>query len=289
MKTLKTILFLTIIYIGDTFATHNQAAYITCQHLKGFTYKISLVTYTRADSQADRCELTIHYSTGDSCIAIRSNGAIGTCPPPATIGELIGNNKKKNIYECMYTFPNQNIYTIYFSDPNRNSDINNIPNSGNIPFYVETELFVFDPSNYCVSNSIGFANIPIDYAIVNTKYESDTPIAFSDGDSLTYHLTSCMVNGAAIPQYTIPNDMTISTHTGRMTWLQPNQLGQWSFAVLVKKWRQNILVGTSIVDYSITVVSEHIRRCISNPDRSLLFDNNRTNNNTKTNNDIQHR
>ncbi len=252
---IKTILFLCIFCINYTYATHNQAAYITCQHLTGFTYKISLVTYTKADSQADRCELTIRYNTGDSCVAIRSNGPIGNCTPPAKDGENIGNYKKKNIYECIYTFPNQNIYTIYFSDPNRNADINNIPNSLQLPYYVETKLYVFDPNNFCISNSIGFANIPIDEAIVNTKYESDTPIAFSDGDSLTYQLTACMVNGADIPLYTIPNDMTINLRTGRITWLQPSQLGQWSFAVLVKKWRQNILVGTSIVDYTITVVS----------------------------------
>jgi hypothetical protein len=131
----------------------------------------------------------------------------------------------------------------------------NISNSTPHPFYLETKLFVFDPNNYCISNSIGFAYLPIAKAYINTKYESNIPINKTDGDSLTYHLTSCKENGLDIPQYFIPNDIIINEHTGQITWLQPSQLGQWSFAIIVKKWRKNILVGTSLLDYTIEVIS----------------------------------
>ena len=255
MKTLKLLLSILIISINCTFATHNSGAYISCQHITAFTYKIHVVTFTKADEQADRCELTIKYSTGDSCVASRINGITGNCPSPAKMGELIGNNIRKNIYECTYTFPGQNIYTISFADPNRTADLMNIPNSVNVPFYVETKLFAFDPLQYVPSSGIGFANTPINQAIVNEVYESDTPIDFSDGDSLTYHLTSCMVNGGPIAGYTIPPGVSINNQTGHITWAQPTQIGQWALAVMVKKWRQNILVGTSIVDFSLFVMA----------------------------------
>ena len=58
------------------FATHNRAGEITYRCLDStnfLTYEIIVTTYTKSD-QVDRCELTIHFWDGDSCIAPRTNG-----------------------------------------------------------------------------------------------------------------------------------------------------------------------------------------------------------------------
>jgi hypothetical protein len=65
-----------------------------------------------------------------------------------------------------------------------------------------------------------------------------------------------MLNGTTIPAYVLPTDMSINPTTGRITWVHPNQIGSWSFAVLVKKWRQQIQVGASIIDYTILTLPD---------------------------------
>jgi len=250
------ILIFTILSSNNLFATFHVAGYINCNYVSGYTYKISVVTYTNIITFIDEsCDVTVHISNGDSIILNRINGINGTCIFPSKMGEYIGEAINLNIFEGIYTFPNQNLFTLSMNYGHRYSSIINISNSIPQAFYLETKLFVFNPSNYCVSSNSNFAALPITKASINTKYESDVPINYTDGDSLTYQLTPCMNNGDNIMGYTIPSDMTINPHTGRITWLQPNQLGQWSFAVLVKKWRQNILVGTSLLDYTIEVVT----------------------------------
>ena len=249
------IFFILMVCSNNLFATFHVAGYINCKHVSGYTYKISVVTYTSTITFIDRCDVTVHISNGDSIILNRINGITGTCIFPSKMGEYIGDAINTNIFEGTYTFPNQNLFTLSMNYGHRYSGIINISNSIPQAFYLETKLFVFNPSNYCLSSSANFATLPITKANINTRYESDLPINYSDGDSLIYELTPCMNNGDNITGYTIPSDMTINPHTGRITWLQPNQLGQWSFAIIVKKWRQNNLVGTSLLDYTIEVVS----------------------------------
>src|SRR3954465_4950515 len=74
-------------------ATHNQAGEITYKWLGGYTYSITLITYTDNGSNiADRCKLTIYFGDGDSCQAVRQNGApdISTAEcPTSSLGIIV--------------------------------------------------------------------------------------------------------------------------------------------------------------------------------------------------------
>ncbi|HRD37739.1 MAG TPA: hypothetical protein PLC65_03830, partial [Bacteroidia bacterium] len=107
---LRRLAYLFFIVFGISFslnATHNRAGEITYKWLFGYTYEITLVTYTDdGPSIADRCKLTIHFGDGDSIQAIRINGALdptNDCPG-SKLGEIISPGFKKNIYKATHTY-----------------------------------------------------------------------------------------------------------------------------------------------------------------------------------------
>lgn len=126
-------------------ATHNRAGEITYKHVNGFTYDITITTYTESSSvQADRCSLTLNFGDGTSEEVYRVNG--GSCsngqPPCSRCGQDIGNNIKKNIYTTTHTYAATGSYTLSMLDPNRNEGVLNITNSVQVPFYIYSELII---------------------------------------------------------------------------------------------------------------------------------------------------
>jgi len=71
-------------------ATHNRAGEITYRHLGGFQYEATIITYTKAESPADRPEVGINWGDGstDTIPRVNGNGQ----------GELVAPDIKKNIY-----------------------------------------------------------------------------------------------------------------------------------------------------------------------------------------------
>src|SRR5438105_5718883 len=69
-------IFFILITIRPAFATHNRAGEITYTYISGFTYKITVTTYTSTApiTNADRCEVTVYFGDGDSATAPRING-----------------------------------------------------------------------------------------------------------------------------------------------------------------------------------------------------------------------
>ena len=55
-------------------ASHNRAGEITYQWMSGYTYKITVVTYTKESSPADRCELEIAWGDDKIDTILRVNG-----------------------------------------------------------------------------------------------------------------------------------------------------------------------------------------------------------------------
>ena len=65
-----------------------------------------------------------------------------------------------NLYKGTHTFPAPGSYLISVEDPNRNNGVNNIPNSVNVPMYIETEIVINPFLGY--NNSVQLLNPPID-------------------------------------------------------------------------------------------------------------------------------
>ncbi|HNV96564.1 MAG TPA: hypothetical protein PKG63_08825, partial [Bacteroidales bacterium] len=141
----------------SAWATHNRAGEIRYRHISGFTYEITMVTYTYTLSQADRPELEVQWGDGTSSII-----------PRVSKIELPNDYYNKNTYIGTHTFPGPGIYKITMEDQNRNYGVRNIPNSVEVPFTIQTTLNI----NPTVGNNSTpvLTYPPIDKAKLNTTF-----------------------------------------------------------------------------------------------------------------------
>ncbi len=245
---LKKLVYILLFLISiKGYATHNRAGEITYIHVSGLTYKITVTTYTKDSSPADRPSLGI--SWGDST-------PLDSIPRTSKI--YLGNDVNQNIYEGTHTYPGPNVapYIISVEDPNRNANIINIPNSVNIPFYIETELFINPFAG--VNNSPVLLNPPIDNACVGFPYIYNPGAVDADGDSLYYSLKKSRgQSGQIIPAYQFPTasiSLSINSFTGDLIWDSPMLIGEYNVAILIEEFRNGYKIGSVLRDMQITVV-----------------------------------
>jgi len=242
-------LLIALLSFGIANATHNRAGEITYRHLGGFQYEATIITYTKADSPADRNALGISWGDGitDTIPRINGNGN----------GEIVAPDIKKNIYIGVHTYPAPAIYTLSFEDANRNGGVVNIPNSINIPFFVSTQLII-NPF-LGINNSVLLLNPPIDQACPGQIFIHNPGAYDPDGDSISYRITQCLgEDGLSIPGFTQPvgsNSFSLNPITGDLIWDTPNNgsIGEYNVAFIVEEWRNGILIGFVTRDMQITV------------------------------------
>lgn len=262
---------LTFLISVSTYATHNRAGEITYTHIPAttpggskYTYRIRVTTYTKESStSADKCSLTVNFGDGDSAIVPRINGT-GLCSTGERLGESLGRDTKKNIYEVVHTYPGPKTYVITMEDPNRNGGICNIPVSVDQSFFLRTVLNInpFLPAN----SSPILLNPPIDDGCVNECFEHNPGAYDLEGDSLFYSLTNCYANGIQIPGYVLPPKMTstsINGLTGDLVWCSPPEICQYNVAILIEEWKlyagKRYYVGSVLRDMQID-----IKKCNNN-------------------------
>ncbi|MCD4747231.1 MAG: gliding motility-associated C-terminal domain-containing protein [Bacteroidales bacterium] len=242
MKKLIFCILLCLIYIA-VFATHERAAEITYRHISGLTFEVTIITYTYSPSLADRPELEIKWGDETSSILLRI--------------EMIDypNDIRRNVYVGTHTYPGPATFIISMEDPNRNHGVINIPNSVNIPIYVETELVIHP---FLGENSSPvLLNPPIDYGCVNRKYIHNPGAYDIDGDSLSYRFVDCKgAGGLPIPGYTLPmtsNIFTLNSKTGDLYWDSPVLQGEYNVAFLIEEWRKGQRIGFVTRDMQILI------------------------------------
>ncbi len=245
MKRIFYIFILQFFTITSVFATHERAGEIIYKHLEGLTYEVKIITYTYAPSPADRPELEIKWGDGTTSIL------------PRTLKVDMTPIIRRNEYIGEHTYAGPGIFKISLEDPNRNYGIVNIPNSVNIPFYIETQLII-NPF-LGVNNSVELLNPPLDYGCVNRLYIHNPNAYDPDGDSLSYKLTICRgAGGLPIPGYTLPaasNSFTIDELTGDLTWDLPTIQGEYNVAFIVEEWRLGQRIGYVTRDLQIKIVA----------------------------------
>ncbi len=232
---------------ANTFATHNRAGEITFTHISGLTYGITVTTYTKDSSPADRPKLEIRWGDSSPLDSI-----------PRVFDLLLGNDIKKNVYYEEHTYPGPSPapYIISVEDPNRNAGILNIPNSVNVVFYLQTELYINPFMG--INNSPVLLNPPIDNACVGSIYVHNPGAVDSDGDSLYYTIQQSLKEGGQfIPSYQFPqasNFLTIDNFTGDLIWDSPMIAGEYNVAILIEEFRNGFKIGSILRDMQITVV-----------------------------------
>ena len=245
------ILFCAIILLSlHSFATHQRAAEITYRWISGLTYEFTILTYTYTPSPADRPELEIKWGDGTSSIL------------PRSLKLNLPNNITKNEYTGNHTYSAPSTYVVSMIDLNRNYGVINIPNSVNIPMYVET---VINISPFLGHNSSPILTFPpIDNGCVFTPFIHNPGAVDPDGDSLSFRLVNCKgFNGQDIPGFSYPEASTvfkIDSVTGDLLWDSPMQQGEYNVAFLIEEWRFGTKIGSVTRDMQITITA-----CNNNP------------------------
>ncbi|HRY33109.1 MAG TPA: gliding motility-associated C-terminal domain-containing protein [Bacteroidales bacterium] len=233
---------------GLVLATHQRAGEITYRHIGGLTYEVTILTFTFAPSPADRPKLEILWGDGTSSEL------------PRTIKEDLPNDIRRNVYVGQHTYPGLGEYLISVEDPNRNYGILNIPNSVNIPFFIES-LLVISPF-FTPNNSPILLLEPIDYGCTFIPYIHNPGAYDLDGDSLSYRLVTCRgAGGFDIPGYTLPNTVgsnvgsiiSLNAFTGDFLWDSPKMQGEYNIAILIEEWRNGLRIGYVTRDMQIIV------------------------------------
>jgi len=254
-----------------TLATHNRAGEITFTHVSGLRYSILLRTYTKYSAPADRPELVVRWGDGTQDTLSRTNGGGN--------GVAIGNDTKLNEYTGEHVYPGPDTYTISMEDPNRNEGVINIPNSIQIPFYIESILLI--NSNLGNNNSPILLMPPIHNGCLNQLYVYN-PAAFDvDGDRLSYRLVPCRgFNGQVIPGYSLPQfdtELYIDSVTGTFIWDSPQQIGEYNIAIEITEHRKDsngnyVIVGRMVRDMQIDIAGCNNRPPVIQPVPNLCVE-----------------
>jgi len=238
-------------FASRVFATHNKAGEITYRQLANLTYEVTLITYTDTKSPlADRD--TVRFEWGDNTHDDIKRYSQTTLP----------NNTWKNIYLATHTYPGPSFYIIRFYDPNRVTDIENMSNSVNTPFYVETGLNI-NPF-YGYNQSPVLLLPPLDHACTGKLFVHNPSAYDPDGDSLDFSLIPPKQNvGMNVFDYKTPqfsNSFTLNSRTGELIWDTPVKKGIYNIAILIREFRAGKQIGYVTRDMQIVVSS-----CINNP------------------------
>jgi gliding motility-associated-like protein len=264
----KSILIFFLILLGylQVSATHQRAAEITYKHVTGLTYEAKIITYTYTPSPADRPELDIFWGDGTSSTLQRTQKI------------ALEDNITLNVYEYnpqsgaitnRHTYSSPGTYTMYMEDPNRNYGVVNIPNSVNVPMYVQTTLVINPFLGY--NNSPTLLNPPIDVGCVNQVFIHNPGAYDIDGDSLSYRLVNCKTSGGIdIPGFTQPaasNSFSVNPVTGDVIWDTPVMQGEYNIAFVIEEWRHGVKIGIVTRDMQIDILA-----CSNNPPVIIAVD-----------------
>ncbi len=252
MRKVLLTLFLSIIFNGFVFATHQRAAEITYKHIEGLTFEFTVTMFTKTSSPADDTRTVMPIYWGDNSADEIPRTQWYPIPDVFDISY--------NKYVGRHTYPAPGSYLISVEDPNRNGGVINIPNSINVPMYIETEI-VINPF-LGANNSVQLLNPPIDQGCAGKPYIHNPAAYDVDGDSLSYQLVVCKgAGGYDIPGYRYPNyhDTTkifrIDNLTGDLIWDYPIVQGEYNVAFVITEWRHGIKVGSVRRDMQIEIVA----------------------------------
>ncbi len=243
MKRILSILSAIILVSPSVFATHNRAGEITFKLISGYTYEVTVTTFTFTQSAANRSQLQVEWGDNTSSIA------------PLVSRTVLPNYYYHNIYRANHTFPGPGIYQILMQDPNRNFGIQNIPNSVNVVFSIKTTMII---SPEVGNNSTPvLLNFPIDKAALHHIFIHNPAAYDPDGDSLSYKLTVCTgQDGNPIPNYSLPSysdTFYVDPVVGDLVWNTPVDTGKYNVAMNIEEWRKGVKIGNIVRDMQIDV------------------------------------
>jgi hypothetical protein len=103
---------------------------------------------------------------------------------------------------------------------------------------------------------------PIDFGCIGKKFVHNINAYDPDGDSLAYELiVPFQARAAEVPNYKFPDQITpgsdnkisLDKITGNFEWNAPQKEGEYNIAILIKEYRNGILLNAIIRDMQITI------------------------------------
>ncbi len=242
-------------------ATHNRGGEITYTHVGGFTYEITITTYTKTSAPADRDMLFIFWGDGTP------RDSIDRQWPPTFITPR---DSQINRYIKRHTYPGPGTYELCVVDPNRNLGVLNISNSILQLFALRTTLRI--SGSQAPASSVFFQNLPLQDACVFQPWIYSPGPVDPSGDSLFFKLVESLGSDCApFPDgtYVLPsavnnqndpfpnpaNTISINPSTGTITWNAPQRIGEYNIAFEVEQYRNGVFLGKVLRDMQITVRS----------------------------------
>jgi gliding motility-associated-like protein len=227
------------------FATHQRAGEITYKHVSELTYEFTIITYTYTPSTVDRTEIEVFW--GDNL----------SSTIPRLTETSVDTDITKNVYVTTHIYSAPGTYSVTFEDPNRNAGIINIPNSVNIPFFIETIIVI--NSFLGTNSSVQLLNPPLDNGCTGVTYYHNVGAYDPNGDSLSYRLIDCRgMDGLPIPGYALPQSsqyIKIDEITGELIWETPTMQGEYNIAILISEYRDGQFIGSVVRDMQITIAA----------------------------------
>lgn len=240
-------------------ASHEMGGTISYRHtgisVSDYKYEITVTTYTKETSFAgDRCFLPIDFGDGTFEDTPRINGVLNICSAPSKDGESLTHGVHKNIYQTEHTYPAPGQYIISMTDPNRIYNISNMTNSGDTPFYIESQLIV---ASTWTNSSVSIQNADTLFGSIGQTFVFDPLVQENDGDSLYFLLiTPISASGYVFPDQVGGGIFSLDQSTGIITWDNPQVAGVYDFAVVVEEYRSGNKIGQTMYDYLIFISTE---------------------------------
>ena len=232
-------------------ADHYYGGYISYQHIAGYEYKVTVITYAdNSKENSDRDSIEIIWGDGTKEFIQRINN-LGN-------GETVFPGIKKNIYQGIHEYSKFGNYQLVFIDDFRPFDIFNIEagKSGTTLLYFDAIVPIEDSLTFCKNNAPHFLTEPYmfgrsgeDFTLSLTHYDID-------GDSLVFKLISPKAKNAfPVPGYYLPDNVFMNSKNGLFKWENPPQ-GNYVFAYEIEEYREGQLIGVSVADFPVFLKSD---------------------------------
>ncbi|GAB3269062.1 hypothetical protein GCM10027347_38850 [Larkinella harenae] len=250
MKKIATLLLL----LGGlpAFGTHMVGGYIQVRNVQGLTYEITVRLYmdqSPVSAQTDKIEVC--FDTGLSAVSVSRIQSV-----------VLDGGVLMNEYRATHSYNGSGSgnRTISVSIPNR-TDSRNAPMAFRMPVYFRTTFTTAQSNSTPTFQNLGQQVT----GLVNQRNEYNFRASDADGDSIVYSLIrpqdgACGRIRIPVSPYTFPNDVTrkgtfkINAQNGQLVWNAPTETGRYSFAVMVKEWRNGLLISETIADMMALIV-----------------------------------
>ena len=258
-RKLVLVLFLLLVVGIEAWATHIRAGEITAIRISqtSLRYRFKIVLYTDTESTVQAGEGGLVDFGQGTVFGIRGGNSRPVLEEKDIDGrfdeELVGNLVRKTVMEFIFTFDAPGVYTVSYTEENRNDNILNINNGASlgVAFHIETVLRI-DPA-FGVNGTPVLTTPPIDRACIGGRFIHNPGAFDPDGDSLAYKLVVPQQNrGETVDNYralddasltnikedgSSPSVFSIDSITGNFVWDAPQIAGEYNAAFIVEEWR----------------------------------------------------